>query len=437
MTFARLFVALVAGLFLAPVWAAPQIQQWTTTNGARVLFVETHAIPMVEIKVVFDAGAARDTRSRSGLAMLANTLLTDGAGALNAEEIAERLEGLGAELGSSSMRDMAIVQLRSLSQAHYLDPALKIFADVLARPSYPETALERERERALTALAMERQSPQSVASRAFYEALYGDHPYALRPGGSEEGLTAIDRADLQAFHARFYTAANAVVAMVGDLDRGRARSVAERLSAGLARGEPAPPLPPVPELTKARTVRIEHPSTQTHILVGQPGVSRLDPDYFPLYVGNYTLGGGGFASRMLTVIREENGLAYSASSGFTPMRRRGPFVAGLQTRVDQTERALGLARETLSEFVRTGPSAEELSAAKKHLTGSFPLNLDSNGKIADILAVIGFYGLPLDYLDTYIGRVEAVTLDSVRDAYARRIHPQRMITVIVGPQQAP
>jgi len=436
MTFIRFPVALAGCLLLGAAWAGPAIQQWETSNGARVYFVETHAIPMIEVKVVFDAGSARDTAAESGLAMLTSGLLADGAGELTAEQIAERLEGLGAELGASSMRDMAVVQLRSLSQDRYFEPALAVFAEVLARPAFPQTALQRERQRALTAIAQERQSPQAVAGRAFYEALYAGHPYALRPGGTEEGVAAIGREDLRLFHGRYYTAANAVIAMVGDLGAARAREVAEQLTAGLARGEPAPALPPVPALDRGRTVRLPHPSTQAHILIGQPGMERLDADYFPLYVGNYILGGGGFASRLLTEIREEHGLAYSAFSHFTPMRRRGPFVAGLQTRVDQADRALQLARETLRAFVQTGPDAAELAAAKKHLTGSFPLSLDSNGKIADLVAVIGFYGLPLDYLDTYIASVESVTLEDIRDAFARRIRPEAMITVIAGPQDA-
>jgi zinc protease len=168
-----------------------------------------------------------------------------------------------------------------------------------------------------------------------------------------------------------------------------------------------------------------------------PGMKREDPDYFPLLVGNYVLGGGGFDSRMLIEIRQKRGLAYSAYSYFSPMRELGPFQIGLQTKRESTDEALQVLRETLARFVSDGPTEDELAQAKNNLVGSFPLRLDSNKKILDHLAMIGFYRLPMDWLDTYTKRVEAVTRADVLRAFQARVRLGAMSTVIVGGQPTP
>jgi zinc protease len=185
-------------------------------------------------------------------------------------------------------------------------------------------------------------------------------------------------------------------------------------------------------LAQAVNERIHHPSAQAHILLGAPVLTRDDPDYFPLVVGNHVLGGSGLVSRVSNVIREQRGLAYSAYSYFIPMRAAGPFVMGLQTRGDQAGEATALLRQTLDEFIADGPSEQELAAAKRNLTGGFPLRLDSNKEIVEYLAMIGFYRLPLDWLDRYVERVNAVTVPQVRDAFARRIDPERLVLIRVG-----
>ena len=185
-------------------------------------------------------------------------------------------------------------------------------------------------------------------------------------------------------------------------------------------------------LTAARQKQIEFPASQSHVYLGQPGVRRGDPDYFPLYVGNYILGGGGLVSRLSEEVREKNGLSYSVYSYFLPLRQPGPLTMGLQTKNTQRDKALQLMRQVLVDFIDKGPTEKELVAAKKNITGGFPLRLDSNGKIAENLAVISFYGLPLTYLDEFIPRVESVTVEQIRDAFRRRIDPQRMVTVMVG-----
>ncbi len=411
--------------------ASPEIQHWKTSNGARVYFVAAPQLPMLDIRVVFDAGSARDGKL-PGLALMTNALLDAGAGDLDEEAIAERLEGLGAQLSSSALRDMAMVSLRSLSDARYLDPAVAILARIIGEPRFPEEVFQRERKRLLVSLRAEQQSPGDIASKAFYRAIYGEHPYASPVNGTEESLQALRRSDLQRFHQRYYVAANAVVALVGDLTREEAEKLAEKLVAPLSTGTGAPSLPAVKPLAGAVERSLPHPSTQTHILLGQPGMTRTDPDYMALYVGNHILGGSGFGSRIMTEIREKRGLAYSAYSFFLPMRRKGPFQMGLQTRNETAAEAERLLREILVRFIEEGPTEKELIAAKKNITGSFPLRIDSNRDILEYIAMIGFYGLPLDYLETFNQRVEAVTGEAIRDAFRRRIDPQRLAAIRVG-----
>jgi zinc protease len=415
----------------AALGARLDIQHWETANGARVYFVPAPELPMVDVQIVFDAGSARDD-GKPGLARFTNLLLDQGAAGMDADVIAERLEDLGAQMSAEAQRDMAVLELRSLSDARYLDPAIETLAAIVRAPDFPPAALERERGRLITALQAEEQSPGDIAGKAFFAALYGDHPYASHPPGDSDSLQALARADLQDFHRRFYVARNAVVAIVGALDRARAEAVAERLLGALPEGAPAPALPAVPALGEAKRIHIEYPSSQTHVLAGQAGLQRLDEDYFPLYVGNHILGGSGLVSRVSNEIREKRGLAYSAYSYFTPMRVAGPFTLGLQTRNDQAAGALAVLADTLTTFIGEGPGEAELSAAKKNITGGFPLRIASNRSIAGNLAVIGFYGLPLDYLDRFNEQVEAVSREQVRDAFLRRIDPARMVTVTVG-----
>lgn len=409
--------------------AGPQIQQWTAPTGARVQFVESRALPMVDIQIDFAAGSAAEPMGQAGLAGLTRALLDSGAGDLDEQAIADRSADIGAQIGGGTDNDRSSLALRSLSSAAELDAAVDLAATLLARPTFPADILARERERAIAGLREALTKPATLAARRFEEALYAGHPYGHV--STEASLDAIGRDDVVAFHRRHYTAHGASVTIVGDVDRATAERLATRLTEQLPAGEAAPP-PPVPALPEAETIRIAHPSAQAHILVGQPGMAREDPDYFPLLVGNYVLGGGGFVSRLTTEVREKRGYAYSVYSYFSPQRVAGPFQIGLQTRGSQTEDALKVVRDTLAAFIAEGPTAAELKGARDNLVNGFGLRLDSNRKILDHVAMIGFYRLPLDWLDSYPRHVEAVTAAQVRDAFARRIDPAHLVTVIAG-----
>ncbi len=429
----RWLLWVLLGLVATPLWAGPQIQEWKTSNGTRVLFVQAPELPILDVQVVFDAGSARDAAT-PGLASLTNALLSQGAGEWSADAIAERLAKVGAQLGSGSLRDMAWVSMRTLTREPALGVAMETLAGVVARPAFAQEDFERLRKSTLVSLRQDEQEPGSVGMKALYRQIYGQHPYASDPAGTQASVGSLKAADLRGFHQRYYVAANALVVMVGDLRREQAERIGAELVAALPAGERAGPVPAVAELSEGSTERLAFPSTQTHIYAGQPGMRRGDPDYFPLYVGNHILGGSGLVSLLSEEVREKRGLSYSVYSSFVPMRGLGPFVLGLQTKTSQAGEAQKVLLETLSRFAEGGPSEEELKAAKQNITGGFPLRLASNSKIVQNLASIGFYGLPLDYLDRFNERVEAVTVEQVRDAFHRRIDPRRLAVVIVGPK---
>jgi len=429
MKFAKLFAGvslLVAAQFSQ---AGVNIEHWMAPSGARVFFVENHTLPIVDVQLDFAAGTAYDPGGKSGLASLTRDLLDLGAGALDETQTASRLADIGARLGGGADMDRANVSLRTLSAADKLTPALAILRDVVSAPRFDAAVFEREQARTIAALKEALTRPETIAARAFWSAMYPQHPYGVQ--SSPESLTAITCTDLVAFHARHYSAARTTLTLVGDLTRARAEAIAAELTAALPAGsELAPPPEPAPAIGSER--RIAHPAAQAHLLIGMPAVQRGDPDYFPLLVGNYTLGGGGFVSRLMKEVRDRRGYAYSVYSYFMPMQQPGPFNIGLQTKKAQAGAALKLTREVLAGFLAEGPSAEELQAAKLNLVGSFPLRLDSNRKILENVAAIGFYNLPLDYLDRYAEKVEAVSADEVRAAFARHVQAGQLTTVVVG-----
>ncbi|ENO89137.1 M16 family metallopeptidase [Thauera linaloolentis] len=434
-TTSRLLTPVVAGLALlaqfaaGPALAGPKIEQWTAPTGARVLYVESRALPLVDIQIDFAAGSAYEPAGKTGLASLTRSLLDAGTTELDEQQIAERIADIGAQIGGGTDSDRASLSIRSLSSAPERDAAVELGAGLLAQPGFPADILERERRRAIAGLREALTKPATLAARRFNEALYAGHPY----GGSvtPESLESITRDDLVDFHRTHFGAQRASVAIVGDVDRATAERIAIRLTEHLPPAE-APAALPSPAMTQAAVLRIANPSAQAHILVGQPGMAREDADYFPLLVGNYVLGGGGFVSRLTKEVREKRGFAYSVYSYFSPQQVAGPFQIGLQTRGNQADEALGVVRDTLDGFIAEGPSAEELQAAKDNLINGFGLRLDSNAKILGYVSMIGFYRLPLDWLDSYPQHVAAVDAGQVRDAFARRVRSDQLITVIAG-----
>ena len=413
--------------------AALRIEHWTTSTGARVYFVESRAIPALDVAVEFPAGSGWDPVGGAGTARLTVAMLKAGSARFSESESTRRLADIGAQLSETLDRDRAGFALRTLSSPAERGQALEILADMLQSPQLPEGALERERARAIAAVRETEARPDGAAERRLYRLMYPGHGYGNL--ATLESLGGITRAQIERYHRDHYRGRRAVVTLVGDLDQDTARKVAELLTAGLPPGDAGPArIAPAAPLAGAVSDRIERPSAQSHVLLGVPALSRDDPDYFPLFVGNYILGGGGFVSRLYKEIRVKRGFAYSVYSYFYPLEGQGPFLMGLQTRNDQAAEALVQTRKVMEEFIARGPTESELSAARRGLIGGFPLRIDSNRKILEQVAAIGFYRLPLDWLDRFTANVQLVTLERVRSAFARHVDPARLATVVVGAQ---
>ena len=429
------------GLVVNPAWALIPLQHWTAPNGAQVWLVESPTIPMVDVQIDFDAGSRRDPAAQAGLADAVAGMVTkgvravDGAAALDENALGEAWADLGASFDASADPDGLRFVLRSLTEPPLLERAAALAARQIGQPSWPAEVWQRERARWNASLKEALTRPATVAAQAFADAVYGSHPYAQRP--TADTLARLEVADFERFHARYLTACRARVSIVGAVSRAQAQQLVDRLLAHL----PSPPaadctpLPAVPEvaaLTAPVQRTLPFASAQAHVLIGQPGFVRRDPDFLALLVGNHILGGGGFVSRLTQAVREERGLSYSVYSQFAPGLHAGAFTVGLQTRPDQAAQAVQVTRDVLARFVAQGPTEAELRAAKDNLIGGFALRIDSNRKLLANVANIAWNGLPLDYLDRWTQAVEALTVADIRAAMARKLQPERMVTVVVG-----
>ncbi|MBI3145190.1 MAG: insulinase family protein [Pseudogulbenkiania sp.] len=420
-------------LLLSSMAHAVTIQNWNTANGARVYFVEAHVNPIVDVRVDFDAGNRRENPAKPGVSDMTASMLDAGTATRNEEQLRESLADTASSLSAFAELESAGISLRTLARPAVRGQAVALAADVLARPAFPPAILEREKARTIESLRQDENDAGFLAQRELTRLMYPSHPYGINARVSADSLKKITRADLLAFWRTHYQPRYAVVSIVGDLTRPQAERVAEDLLSGLknqAGGLPA--IPPVPVGEAGRTVTLPHPGTQTHLALGMPVITRDDPDYFPLLVGNYVLGGGGFDARLMKEVRDKRGLTYGVSSAFSPYQRAGEFSIGLSTRNDQTATALKVTRDTLQDFIEHGPTDAELEQAKANIIGGFPLRFDSNRKLLGYLGVIGLYRLPLTFLDDYVKHVAVVTPSQVRDAWQRRIRPHQMATVVVG-----
>jgi zinc protease len=422
-------------------YAGIPIQHWSQPGGAKVWLVDSPAIPMVDVQIDFDAGSRRDPADQAGLASVTAGMLSKGVAARGSEvaldenQLGEAWADLGASFSASAGSDRMSFSLRSLSYPDLLERAAMLAARQIGEPSFPEPIWQRERERLAAAIREANTRPATVAGRAFSKGVYGAHPYGFEM--TEATLARMGVADMRALHAQLITPCRAKVSIVGALDRAQADVLVAQLLSRLPAGDatackPLPAIPEVAPLTASQERRIPFDSAQAHVFIGQPGHKRDDPDFFALLVGNYTLGGGGFVSRLTTEVREKRGLSYSVYSYFSPGLHAGAFMVGLQTRPDQAEQALQVSREVVARFVADGPTPQELKAAKDNLIGGFALRIDSNRKLLDNVANIAWNNLPLDYLDSWTRQVEKVTAADVRAAFARKLQPERMVTVVVG-----
>jgi zinc protease len=436
----RLVCVLSVCLFGTQVQAAMPIEHWTHASGAQVYLVSTPSLPMLDVQVNFDGGSRREPMAKAGLANATAGLFSGGVlaqaelPALDENRLSEAWVDLGAQFGAQATSDRFSVSLRTLTDPAILEQAVALAARQLAAPAWPDAVWRRDRERTVAALKEAENRPATHAGRAFTRAVFGEHPYGFE--ATADTLNAISVADMRSFYRRHVAACRAQISLVGAIDRaGTDRIVSQFMAAVQPHGcEPLAEVGEVKPLARAVEERLPFNAAQAQVLMGQPGMARDDADFFPLFVGNYILGGGGFVSRLTTEVREKRGLSYSVYSYFSPGRHAGPFQIGLTTRPDQADLAVGVAREVVRGFVVDGPTEDELKAAKENLVNGFALRIDSNRKLLDNVANIAWNGLPLDYLDTWTKQVERVTVADIRRAFTRVLQPDRMVTVVVGAQ---
>ena len=424
--------------------AAIPIQQWSLPSGARVWLVESHGIPMVDVQVDFDAGARRDPVGRSGLAGVTARMTSKGIApgegpALDENQVSEAWADLGGSFGGGASADRMSFSMRSLTYPDLLPKAVQLAARQLGEPSFPEPIWLRDRDRMSASIREANTRPATIAGRAFAAAVYGSHPYGFDT--TEASLAQIGVGDMRAFYRSHVEPCRARVSLVGDVTRAQAETLVTALLARLPQGaagcQPLPPVVDVAPLAAPLIQAIPFQSAQAHVLIGQPGYRRNDPDFFALTVGNYILGGGGFVLRLTNEVREKRGLSYSVYSYFSPGLHAGAFTVGMQTRPDQTAEAVKVSRDVLERFVTDGPTEAELQAAKDNLVGGFALRIDSNRKLLDNVANIAWNDLPLDYLDTWTRQVERMTVADVKAAFGRKLQPGRMVVVTVGATDPP
>lgn len=428
-------------------WALPShatlpIEHWVDASGARVYWVHSPGIAMVDVQVDFDAGSRRDPRAQAGLAQAATLMMSRGLRAVGTDKamdenaLSEAWADWGAQANASASWDRTSFALRSLSAADVLPHTSALMGRWMAHPAWGEAIWQRERQRWVSSLAEALSKPSGMGQRAFTQAVYGEHPYGFV--STEATLSAIGTGDMRRWHSAQLLPCRAVVSVVGALDRAQAAALVQRIMAPLqaqaAGGCPAlPTLPEVQPLAQAQNIVLPHSSAQTHLWLGQVGHARDDPDFFPLLVANHILGGSGFNARLTQVLREQRGYTYSVYSGFSPGAHAGAFTAQMQTRPDQATEALALMRQVIRTFVQDGPTAQEVQQAQDNLVQGFGLRIDNNRKLLAHVASIGWYGLPLDYLQTWTRKVQAVSAQDMQRAMARVLQPDHMVSVVVGP----
>ncbi len=413
---------------------ALDIQSWKTPEGAKVLFVETKGLPMLDIRLNFDAASSRDG-DKPGVALMTNNLIGTATKNKDEEQIIQDFESIGANLSVNSLKDMSMVSLRTLTRPEILRKAIHYFKEVVTEPVFKQKYLTRDKRQTYQAFEADKQSPGAIANKEFDRLIFDNHPYAHPKAGTEESLKEITIDDIQNHYKSYYVAKNMNIAIVGDIDKAKAMTIARMLSQGFREGEKPPLNPMTSPLKKPIEKHIEFPSTQTHLLIGHNGINRKHPDYYSLYIGNHILGGSGLTSILSEEIREKRGLTYSVYSFFSKMKSNGYFQIKAQTKNKDVNESKQVALETLKKFLAEPVEQDRFDDARDNIIGGFALETSSNSNILTYLSVIGFYDLPLTYLDDFISYIEKTSPDSVQDSFKRLINTDNLVILTVGKTQ--
>ncbi len=430
-----LFIVLLAltVFLLSPepfLQAMPPVQRIVLPNRLILLVGEDHSLPFVTLQFLTDSGTRRDPPGKEGLANLTARGLLWGTSKRDLNAIYQELDFMGASLTSSSGRDYATLTLRVLKKD--FDKGLGILMDVLTQPTFPEDELRREVEKTLASIQAAEDDPEDVAEKEFLKTLFPNSRYGHPIEGTKESLKRITREDLFEFYRRYYHPNNAILVIVGDITGDEIRSrVLPQFETWPSEKGPEERFV-VAFSDQKKTVKIDRPITQANIILGHRGVSRDNPDYYALTVMNYILGGGGFSSRLIDEIRVKRGLAYSVASFFDPGRYPGSFQIVLQTKNASAREAIALSFQGMERIRKEPVSEKELEGAKKYLMGSFPMRLDTQGKLVNFLGQVEYYGLGLNYPESYPSVIQAVTRDDVLRVARTYLHPESIILVVVA-----
>ncbi len=415
-----------------PKLALPPIEKSQLANGLDVWIVRQSELPIVSMNLVLKSGATFEPADKTGIANLAASLLDDGTKTRSAIEIANQLQGIGASVNANSGWDATNVTMQSLTKN--LDKALEIYSDVIVNPTFPTTELENLRRRTLVSLLQQKSQPGAIANTAYNKVLYGSHPYGRDLTGTEASLKAISQGDVVKYYESTYQPNNGVLIVVGDVDKATLMPKLEKAFSSWKTGKfAAGDVPDTHSLEKTGIYLVDRPnSAQSVVSIGQVGIDRANPDYFPVVVMNAILGGG-ITSRISMNLREDKGYTYGAGSGWSYRRGAGPFRAGGDMQTAVTKEAVA---EVLKELngIRGGIpiTQKELDYNKQSLIRRYPAGFETVGQISGQLANLVVYGLPESYFNEYISKVNAVTIDDVNRVAKKYLDPSKMAIVIVG-----
>jgi zinc protease len=423
-------LALVCVFRPAETPAAPLGVRTVLDNGAILLVAERSDIPMVVMNIMLKTGSVSDPTGKEGLANLTAELLLRGTKQHSAQALAEELDFLGASLNVDADYEVTTLSLTTLSKN--LDQALSLLAEVLLTPTFPQDELVQKRKEIEGGLKSREEQPGWVAQKTFLATLYPHHPYGRQTEGQPATLAALTQADVKQFHQTYYRPNNAIITFVGEVSQSQATA---QLQKHLGEWKPGPlPEAAWPNSTQSPTTRltIEKKVDQANIILGHFGIDRANPDYYAVQLMNYILGGRGTESRLMKRIREELGLVYHIGSNFSVRKHSGPFTISLQTKNASATQAIEETLQVLRQFIEQGMTQEELDAAKAYFINSLPLRLASNRDVANLLPVLEFYNLGLDYPDRYADLIGQVTLDKIKSVARTYLHPDQCLQVVVA-----
>ncbi|MDP2156836.1 MAG: pitrilysin family protein [Nitrospirota bacterium] len=425
------YVILLAVLIASQASGSPLAEREILSNKMVLLHAERKALPIVTVVMAVRAGSIAEPSDKAGLAYLTAALLNEGTKKRTSREISEAIEFVGGSLSASAGADYTTISLSVLKKD--MDLGFELLSDILMNPVFNEDEIKRKKRITKNWLIQQNEEPGVVASIAFSKAVFGEHPYARQVQGTIESLDLIERQDIIDFHNTFFAPNNAIMTAVGDVSRDELKALLDKhLGLWKQNNIPSKPLPGIGVKNKPIVIRVNKELTQANIILGHLGISRDNPDYYAVLVMNYILGGGGFSSRLMDNIRDNKGLAYDVHSFFSANKYSGSFRAGLQTKNESANVAID---EVLKEMERmkTGPvSDKELQDAKSFLTGSFPLRIDSNSKIAGFVLAVEFNSLGLDYVDKFPSIINAVTQEDILRVAIKYLDTKNYVLVVVA-----